>query len=109
MKSLDSYAKIVEELNPDRIYVENVRSLLKVPARIAQFICNLAVKSGDFRKRYGVVCPNDSCQRIVLSVNNVKDIPDTIECESCDAEGNEHFSFNKNQVQVLEYYQLVSE
>lgn len=109
MKGFDAYMRLVERLDPSRIYVENVRSLLKVPTRVAQFFCDLAVKSGDFKKRYGVVCPNDSCQRIVLSVNNMSEIPETIECVLCDAEGNEQVSFPKSKAHIIEFYQLVPE
>jgi hypothetical protein len=50
----------LSELDPDKIYVENVRSILRVSHGVARAICELAVKHGAFRKYTAVQCPDGS-------------------------------------------------
>lgn len=47
-------------LNPERIYVENVRSILNVSHARARRICETAVRRGMFRRQVLVLCPDGS-------------------------------------------------
>lgn len=107
-KSLrDKRAKIIEETDPDRIYVENIRSFFNIPTRWAKFLCKLAVKHGIFRRKYAVECSNDNCNRIIKVYNTKEEIPKEIECLTCQLDGKVNFSFNTEDLNIVEYYQYI--
>lgn len=47
-------------LNPEKFYVENVRSVLGVSSSTAQRICDTAVRQGAFQKCVEVVYPGET-------------------------------------------------
>lgn len=103
-KLLKKQSQLIRATDPERIYVENVRSFFHLPYKAAKVLCELAVKEGLFRKKYGVVCP--SCGRIIKSYNIKEEIDEEIECELCrDLEEPKHI-FQKSEVEIIEYYQL---
>lgn len=104
-KLLKNKAKVIEETNPDKIYVENVRSFFNIPTKWAKYLCELAVRQNVFRKRYGVMCKNSDCHRIIEVFNSQNDIPDELECYVCQSEGKDHV-FKKEELDVIEFYQL---
>lgn len=67
----------LQQLDPYRIEVENVRSVLRVPRAIAQSICDIAVRQGVFLKLIAVECPDgsDGAEAAVES-----DLPETVTC-----------------------------
>ena len=50
--------KAIEALDPEHIYVENVRSILGLPTGLAKGLCELAVKRGILERRIEVLCPD---------------------------------------------------
>jgi hypothetical protein len=108
-KFFDKRAKIVEETDPDRIYVENVRSFLSIPTRWAKFICEIAVKQNIFRKKYAVICINSDCQRVIKSYDNKIDIPKEINCLTCELGGKENHLFETEKLEIEEFYQLIEQ
>lgn len=101
---LKKQSQLIQATDPERIYVENVRSFFHLPLKAAKILCELAVKEGLFRKKYGVSCP--SCGRIIKSFDNIQNIPVEIICELClDLEEPKHL-FNKDEIEIIEYYQL---
>lgn len=103
----DNKALIIEKTDTDRIYVENVRSFFNIPTKWAKYICKLAVRQGIFRKKFGVRCKNESCDRIIVVFNNEEEIPLTIECLHCQIDGKYDFSFNSKDLEIVEYYQYL--
>jgi hypothetical protein len=67
----------LSELNPEKIYVENVRSILRVPHGIAVRVCELAVRQGAFQKFVAVECPDGSEG---AEAENEWDLPETVKC-----------------------------
>lgn len=105
-KLLKNKAKVIEETDPDRIYVENIRSFFSIPTKWAKYLCELAVKQRVFRKKYGVMCKNDTCNRIITVYDTLEQIPQNLDCLLCELEGKEHI-FDKKDLQVIEFYQLI--
>ena len=64
-------------LNPDKITVENVRSILRVPRAIAEKICEIAVRQGAFRKFVAVECPDGS---EAAEAEREDDLPQLVTC-----------------------------
>jgi hypothetical protein len=66
-------------LNPEKFYVENVRSVLGVSTVTAQRICDTAVRQGVFRRFVEVVCPDGS---VAASADHEESLPEMVRCWS---------------------------
>jgi hypothetical protein len=97
--------QIIENTNPNRIYVENVRSFFQVPTAVAKHLCEVAVRTSVFEKFIAVECPNED--RIIKSYRSEKEIEEVIKCASCELKGEERFEFKKTECKRIEYYKLV--
>lgn len=96
---------ILLKTNPQRIYVENIRSYFNTSTVVASTLCKMAVKDGKFIKKTGVICPNPECERIIKSYE--EDIPnERLTCEICELLGIDNYSFNVNSLDKIEFYQL---
>lgn len=100
---------IASNIDPDRIYVENVRSLFGVPKRVARAVCDIAVEDGGFRRRYAVQCPNPDCGRVIQTFSSKEEIPEEICCDICEIDENERYCFRRDEVRVRVYYQLIEQ
>ena len=105
--SVKQIKKSLETLNPDRIYIENIRSVLGSNTRIATIICNIAVRQGFFVKRYALACKNDSCDRILASYSSLDQIPKRITCDFCEEEGKMESTFNSSDLDIIPFYKYV--
>ena len=65
------------ELDPHKIYVENVRSLLGISYQGAVDICEAAVRQGVFRRAVEVLCPDGA---VAASADTEADLPPTVRC-----------------------------
>ena len=107
-KFLHRKAEIAKSTDPERIYVENVRSFFNVPTRVAKLICNIAVRNGVLRKKYAVECKNVDCQRIIKTYNSELDLPAKTHCRTCELEGESEFEFNTSDLNIVEFYQYIN-
>ena len=73
----DQEAKGIGALDPNKIYVENVRSLLGVSTDSAAEICEAAVRQGLFRRGVEVLCPDGA---VAASAESVERLPATVLC-----------------------------
>jgi hypothetical protein len=96
--------ELIEQLDPDRIYVENVRSFFGIPSAAARFLCGLAVRDGVFVPWLGLMCPN--CERIVLSARSEDEIPSKLLCEVCEMNGCERYEFDRSELKTIVFYKL---
>jgi len=70
-------AKMLSGLDPDKFYVENVRSILNVSYATAARICETAVRQGLFERRVEVMCPDGA---VAASAETESDLPETVRC-----------------------------
>lgn len=103
----DKKATIVEETDPNRIYVENVRSFFNIPTRWARYLCTVAVRQGIFRRKFAVECKNQNCTRIIKVYDKREEIPVELICYTCELDGQSEFSFNTSDLNIVEYYQYL--
>jgi hypothetical protein len=75
--ALTGNPEALTRLNPNKIYLENVRSVLGVSSKSAQRICDTAVRQGVFRKYVEVVCPDGAA---AASAQSERDLPETVRC-----------------------------
>ena len=104
---LRNKAKIIESTDPDRIYVENVRSFFNIPTKWAKKLCEIAVRQNIFKKKYAVICKNSDCERIIKVFENKSEIPENINCLTCELEGKEIYNYNTEILEIVEFYQLI--
>jgi hypothetical protein len=67
----------LSQLNPDKIYVENVRSLLGISHASAVQICETAVRQGVFQRAIEVMCPDGA---VAVIVKDDEALPTEIRC-----------------------------
>lgn len=72
-----SNPEALARLNPNKIYLENVRSIFNISSKSAQRYCETAVRQGVFLKFVEVVCPNGS---IAASAETESRLPETVSC-----------------------------
>jgi hypothetical protein len=105
--SLTKYLQTINQVDPGKIYVENIRSILKTSQFRARLICEQAVIDNLFLKKIGVICP--SCDRIVASYFEEDNIPETHICELCEMEEKDEFMFRTVNMDQIIFYQLNKE
>ena len=99
------YLHKIKQINPAKIYVENVRSLYGISAKEARLLCEMAVTGNLFERRIGLVCPADSCHgRIIAEFSSYDQIPPIVKCIICEAEGNETSEYETGELEIIEYY-----
>jgi hypothetical protein len=102
---------LIDKTDPKRIYVENISSFFNLPFGAARYFCEMAVKQGIFTKKYGVVCRNEECQRIIVSYDqNPADKSEQfhVNCEQCELLERYPYEFDLKDTDIIEYYQLVT-
>lgn len=73
----ENEAQALSKLNPSKIYVENVRSVLNISQSSAQRICETAVRQGIFERRVEVLCPDGA---VAASADSELTLPVTVNC-----------------------------
>ncbi len=75
--TLSGKEALIAELNPEKIYIENVRSILDVSYESAKRICETAVRQGVFQRGIEVMCPDGA----IAAVADTEDkLPQTVHC-----------------------------
>ena len=69
--------EVIAQLDPSKIYPENVRSVLGVSAGSAKRICETAVRQGVFSRFVEVSCPDGSA---AASASTESELPITVHC-----------------------------
>lgn len=67
----------IAALDPDKIYLENVRSILGVSYQHAFDICEAAVRQGVFEGGVEVLCPDGV---VAASANSESGLPEMVRC-----------------------------
>lgn len=101
---IDRRLDLIKVTNPDRIYVENIRSFYNLTTPIAKIFCEMAVKENLFKRRIGVECPK--CGKLIGHYTSNSEIPDEIICETCQLLEEECCSYNKTEIIETIFYQL---
>ncbi len=101
---IDNRLDVITSTNPDRIYVENIRSFYRLNASAAKSLCEMAVKENLFKKRIGVECP--TCNKIINQYDSEREIPEKIICDTCLMLEHDKHEFKKSEISKIEFYQL---
>ena len=101
---IDKRLDLIGATNPDRIYVENIRSFYNLTTPIAKTFCEMAVKENLFKKRFGVECPK--CGKLIEHYASELDIPENIVCDTCQLLEEDNHNFKKSEIVEIVFYQL---
>jgi hypothetical protein len=93
----------IARLNPDKIYLENVRSVLGVSTARAARFCEIAVRQGLFRRGVEVVCPDGA---VAASAETEADLPKTVRCWAEDKGNLEELEIETNSLPKITFYRL---
>jgi hypothetical protein len=93
----------IAKLDPRKIYVENVRSVLGVPTPVARQFCETAVRQGLFTKRVEVMCPDGSS---AASAATERDLPAVVRCWDQSNGEYEEQEFRTESLPKTIFYQL---
>lgn len=93
----------ISALNPDRIYIENVRSILGISHTSAARICETAVRQGAFDRRIELLGPDNA---VVLSVGKPQDIPPFVKVWIEETDGIEEVELPTDQLKQRTFYRL---
>lgn len=108
-KFFKNKARIIEITDPDRIYIENVRSFFNISSRFAKFLCETAVRQGLFEKKIAIECTNSDCKRIIRVFDYSEELPEALNCIVCELEGKEKYKYDKSEYKLVEFYKLVKD
>ncbi|MEN4760907.1 hypothetical protein ABEG63_11285 [Chryseobacterium sp. C39-AII1] len=108
-KFFKNKTRIIEITDPDRIYIENIRSFFNISSRFAKFLCETAVRQGLFEKKIAIECTNEDCKRIIKVFDTSEELPDELTCIVCEAEGKEIYTYQKDNYKIIEFYKLVKD
>jgi hypothetical protein len=73
----EKQVQMLTDLNPDKFYIENVRSILGVSHASAVRICETAVRQGLFERRVEVKCPDGA---VAASADTEEHLPPSVRC-----------------------------
>ncbi len=93
----------IASLNPDKIYIENVRSALGISHRAAVRICETAVRQGFFRRQVEVLCPDGA---VAASADTEDALPKTVRCWSEDDGRLEEMELPTTSLVKVPFYRL---
>ena len=96
----------VAKLNPDKIYVENVRSVLGVSYPAAVKICETAVRQGLFNRGIEVLCPDGS---VAVSAPTENELPPTVHCWTQEGGNYEEITLATDALRKVAFYKLNDE
>ena len=102
---VDRQREAVEAIDPQRIYVENVRAFFGVPHSLARLLLEAAVREGALERRIGVLCPRD--MHIVESYSSEEAVPESVFCLACEAGGREGPEHPGRELARQTFYKLV--
>jgi hypothetical protein len=91
------------KLNPDKIYVEQVRSLLNVSHERALWICETATRQGVFSRHVEVYCPDGQA---AASAPTESELPLTVMCWHEEDGDNEEIEMSTRELKKLTFYKL---
>src|SRR5205809_1999852 len=93
--------ELLAQLNPEKIYVENIRNLLDIPYRLAVAICETAVRQGFFKRKVEVMCPDGS---VVATADTEEELPSKVTCWIKDETGPEEVELPTRDLRKTTFY-----
>lgn len=103
---VDRKRAAIEAIDPQRIYVENIRAFFGFPHGLTHVLLEAAVREGALERRIGVLCPHE--RHIVESFSSEEAVPEFVSCLACEAQGRENFEHARDDLARQTFYKLVS-
>ena len=105
--AVEKKRELIEKTDPNRIYVENIRSFFGLSTKLAKWFLDFGVRQGLLEKRVGIICPNSDCNRMISDFP-VGGEPSEITCDLCEMKGEEKTTFNSQRCTQMDFYRVRS-
>lgn len=96
--------EILRNTDPQRIYIENVRSFFGISTTMAKALCELAVREGLFMRCTAILCPID--EQVVDEACDDDPLLETIHCDVCEGFGRERSDYLTKECKSLDFYRV---
>jgi hypothetical protein len=93
----------IAKINPDKIYIENVRVALGVSTSKAKLYCDTAVRRRVFDRYIEVICPDDA---VAASAPTEAELPELVHCWEDRGGGLEDRELVTSALRKREFYRL---
>lgn len=93
----------LSKLNPKKIYVENVRSILGISHKHAESLCEAAVRRGVFARGVEVFSPDGT---VVTSADRESGLPDIVTCRIDEGGNYEEREIPTKSLDKITFYRL---
>jgi hypothetical protein len=94
--------QVLESMEPDKLYVENVRHFFGVSKENAEFLCEEATKEGLLKRKIGLLCLND--HNVILAVDHENEIPEEVKCDICEDMQRDRSIFESAELGRIVFY-----
>lgn len=99
--------KIISDLNPHRVFVENVRVLFDITTTEAKELLEELVAKGYAEQMVRLDCPESSCSGRMICSHSINEEPPTnVKCSLCETEGNEEFWYETSKLKGSIFYKM---
>lgn len=106
-KMVSKRRELLERTDPDRVYVEDVRSFFGVTAGMARRWCKLAVREGVFEERIALLCPEHKHLLASVSSGASTDPGEQFTCEVCEEDEIRDQPYRVDELRRLTFYRLL--
>lgn len=105
---VEDKGRVLRDMDPQRIYVENVRSFFHIPFGAARWICNRAVGAGLFSKHIAYLCPE--CEHVIAETefNQPLNPNAVVACTLCELKEQDPEKLI-SACRKLEFYKVISD
>ena len=91
-------------LDPRKIYLENVRSILGISSNKAQSVCEVAVRQGVFEEWVEIRCPDGS---VPASAKEESELPPVVYCWVEEGRHKNEIELKSAELPKVTFYRLV--
>jgi hypothetical protein len=103
VRDLTGKVDAISRLDPEKIYVENIRSVLGVSHGEAVRICETATRQGVFDRFVEVLCPDGV---VAAEADAESDLPDLVRCWTDDGGQFDEVELPVSKLRKRVYYRL---
>ena len=96
--------RALSRLDPRKIYLENVRSILGITSKKAQSVCDAAVRQGVFEEWVEIRCPDGS---VPASAKHDSDLPPIVHCWIKEDGHEEEVELESTRLPKVTFYRFV--
>ena len=104
--SVDRLSDKISTLNPDKMYLENIRYVMGLPSIAVKAFCQLAVRTGILKECVEYQCPQ--CGKAIKDSCSGSSILDSVVCTNCILNEEDVHEFRSKDCIGLTFYKSIN-